>query len=197
MRTNILSFVLSSENRKKIVQTLLEYPRRQWSCSALEDITRLSHPTVFRTLQGLVYFGLLKSLKINRKDLLYQLVKDSLWIPELEKILYIEKITAAKIAVAFVRSVKSLPIKSIVLYGSAVKGNMATTSDIDILIIIDKKSSEVETKIFDRAGELSSKFNRTISPTIMTLREINQEKKKQFIVSVRENMEVLYGKASF
>ncbi len=180
-----------------IVRTILNHPQRQWSCSALEDSTRLPHATVFRTLQGLVYFGLLKSFKMNRKDLLYQLVKDSLWIPELGKILDIEKITAAKIAAAFVRSLKSLPVKSIVLYGSAVKGNMTAASDIDILIIIDKKSPEVETRIFDRAGELSSKFNRTISPTIMTLREINQEKKKQFMVSVRENMEVLYGKASF
>ena len=95
MRTNILSFVLASENRKDIVETLFEYPKRQWSCYTLEDLTKIPHATVFRTLKGLLNFGILKSIRINKKDVLYELVSSPL-SNELKKIIDIEKITTKK-----------------------------------------------------------------------------------------------------
>ncbi|MEK6869384.1 MAG: nucleotidyltransferase domain-containing protein [Nanoarchaeota archaeon] len=196
MRTDVLSFVLSSENRKSIVRTLFEYPKRQWSCSALEDLTKKPHATVFRTLNGLLNFGILKSIKVNKKDVLYELV-DSPLSKQLKKIIDIGKITAKKIVDKFVNKIKSKKIYSILLYGSTIKGNLRPESDIDLLIILNRHDKIAEEKIFNIAAELSSKSNKTISAVIMDIKEINKEKNGQFIKSVKANMEPIYGKKPF
>ena len=189
-------FALGSENRKKIVITLFRYPRRQWSCSGVEEITKIPHATVFRTMQGLEKYGLLKSTRINKKDILYELTESPLG-KELVRLARIEEIIARNMAKEFVRKVKSKQIVSIILYGSTVKGAVKPESDIDILVVIDKHSEIQERKINDIAAELSSKYNKTIAPTIMTLEEVKNEKEGQFIKSVKEMSEILYGKESF
>lgn len=197
MRTNIIPFVLVSENRKLIVKTMLDYPKRQWSCSALEDLTNIPHATVFRALKGLKELGALKSIKLNRKDIAYELVYDSPLLKELEKIINIEKLTANKIANDFIRRIKAKNIKSAVLYGSGAGGELKSDSDIDILIVLDKHIKSKEEEIQDIAADFSSKLNRTISVNIMDAAELKKEKDSQFIKSVQGNMELLYGKKLF
>lgn len=196
MRTDAISFVLSSENRKRIAKTIFEYPKRQWGCSTLEDLTKIPHATVFRTLTGLRDFGILKSTKINKKDILYELVNSPL-SRELEKIIYVEKITSKKILSEFINKVKSKSIYSIILYGSVVKGNIKPESDIDVLIILNKHNKILEEKILNAAADISSKSNKTISAVIMDVKEINKEKNSQFIKSIKANMDVIYGKKPF
>ena len=196
MRTDIISFVLGSENRKRIIVTIFEYPKRQWSCSTLEDLAKASHTTVFRTLHGLREFGILKSTKINKKDIIYELVNSPL-AKELERIINIDKITAKKIAKDFINKIKSKNIISAVLYGSSVKGSLKPESDIDILIILDNHNKILEEKILNIAANLSSNVNKTISAVIMDMKDINKGGKSIFIKSVSDNMEVLYGKKPF
>lgn len=191
-----MSFVLSSENRKSIVRTLFEYPKRQWSCSALEDLTKISHATVFRTLNGLLNFGILKSIKINKKDIIYELVSSPL-SKELKKVLHIENAAAKKILSEFLKKIKSKSIYSIVLYGSFVEGSIKPESDIDVLIILGAHDKILEEKILDIAASMSSKSNKTISAVIMDIKEISEEKNSQFIKSVQDNMELIYGKKPF
>lgn len=192
-----MSFVVGSENRKEIVKTLLAYPKRQWSCSALEELTKISHATTFRTLQRLQEFGLLKSIKINRKDLLFELVKESFWVKELNRIINLERTTARKIARSFAERIKSKEINAIILYGSTVKDELKPESDIDLLIITKKQNQALEKKIQDKAAEFSSKWNKSLSTTIIDLGAIQKEKESPFIRSVKEKMEVLYGKEPF
>ena len=191
----MLSFVLGSENRKKIVQTLLAYPKRQWSCSTLEDVTKISHATVFRTLQGLTKFGLLKSFKINKKDILYEIASDSPWVDELARVLNIEQNLARDIAKTFIKHIKKHPIRAVILYGSAVKGPMKPESDIDLLVVVEKHDAQLEQTIHDKTGEVSSRMNKTLSITILDVHETRQ--KTPFTTSVQAHMEVLYGKSPF
>jgi len=197
MRTNIISFVSSSENRKIIVKTIFEYPRRQWSCSTLEELTKIPHATVFRTLNGLKEFSILKSTKINRKDMIYELVNDSPMTQEIKRIMDIEKIAAKKSANKLIEHIRTEQIVSAVLYGSSISGDIKPESDIDILIVLNKHDEPLEKEILNTAAELSSKINKTVSVTIMDLKEIRQEKNSQFIKSVKSNMETLYGKITF
>ena len=137
MRTDILSFVLASENRKNIVKTILEYPKRQWSCSAMEDLIKMPHATVYRTLAGLKGFGILKLTKINKKDVIYELAKSPL-TKELERALNIARIASKEIAKNFANRIKSKGIQSVILYGSSLKGKLKPESDIDVLVAIKK-----------------------------------------------------------
>lgn len=196
MRTDILSFILSSENRRKIGKLIFEYPKRQWSCSALEDLTKLPHATVFRALKGLVQHGLLKQSRINKKDLIYELVDSQLSV-ELQRALNLERIAARSIAMDFVGRIKPKGVKAAVLYGSSVKGDLKPESDIDVIVAVEKEDKNLKKEILDIASAVSSKSNKTVSATIMSAKELQMEKNSQFLKSVKENMEVLYGKSPF
>ena len=197
MKKNIGAFVLGSENRKKIVQTLLEYPDRQWSCTSMEQTAKLSHATVFRTLNGLVTFGLLKTTKINKRDILYEFCKKSPVVKELMSILNSQQNSLRETIHDFIEKIKKKNVLSIVLYGSVVKKVIVPESDIDLLIILKKADPVLEQKTLADASKYSADINKTISPTIITVSEFSKEKNGQFFQSVKQAMEVLYGKNPF
>ncbi len=193
MKSDVISFILNSENKKKIMRTIFEHPKRQWSCYALEDLTKISHATVFRTLAGLKEFGMLKSFKINKKDIVYELPKNPI-TKEIEKILDIGRLASKKIAKDFSRKIKSGKIFSIILYGSSVKGKIELESDIDILIVLNKHDKVFERELLNKAAGYSSEVNRSISLVIMDRLEVKKEKNSQFLKNIKEAMEILYGK---
>lgn len=200
MVTNIISYIMSSEPRIKIVKTLLEYDTRIWSCYWVEDTTKLPHATVYRVIEKLVEFGLLRTERINKRDIIYRLVIDSPYVKELKRILDIDRIIAKEIAETVVKQIKKAKIndiKCIMLYGSSVKGNMKPNSDIDILIFLKKLKKKIEKEIQDIAAEYSYITNKAISVMTMDLKEIEKEKDQQFLKSVKEDIVVLYGKAPF
>ncbi len=197
MAATIFEFIAGSESRKKIIETLFQYPRRQWSCSMLEDATKLPHATVFRTMRGCVKYGLLKSIKINRKDIIFELVKDSPLVKEINNILTLDTRIAKKIAEAFVEKIKNKEIYSIVLYGSSITGLIKPDSDIDLLVVIKKRDKHLEKQVHDSAADISLKMNKTIALLIMEKKDMVKEKKTQFITSVQSAYEVLYGEDPF
>lgn len=196
-RTNLLKYILISEKRKDILKKILEFPKRQWSCSALEEQTGLPHATVFRVLHSLKEYGLLRTTRINKKDILYELVEENPFINELTRLLYADKITAKEIALEFTQIINKQNVVSILLYGSSVKGDILPESDIDILIVLQRDSKEKSKEIYDAAAELSSRKNKTIAVVIMNAKELQKEKQMQFLRSVQEANEVLYGKNPF
>ena len=197
MRTNILAYVLGTPHRQTIVRTLLEYPKRQWSCTHLEEITKLPHATVFRCLRGLRDFGMFKSYRINKKDLIYELVPEWPFLPQLQRSLTLDQDIAKTIAQRCIKEIKSPYIKAAILYGSSVHGHMKPESDIDILLTVSKHDVEKDYQIYDQATGISSNINKTISIVIMDLPEIKKEKDSPFLTSIREKNEVLYGKIPF
>jgi len=162
----------------------------------MEEITKIPHATAFRTLKGLQYHGILKSVKLNKKDILYELVT-SPRTKELKRVLYAEEAAARKIALQFVKKIKSKNIHSVLLYGSSAKRTMHPESDIDVLVIMKQHDPSLKNKILDIAGEFSSRINETIAVTIMSMKEFHKGGKSKFLQSIKSFNEVLYGKNPF
>jgi len=97
----------------------------------------------------------------------------------------------------FIEKIKKKNVLSIVLYGSVVKKVIVPESDIDLLIILKKADPVLEQKTLADASKYSADINKTISPTIITVSEFSKEKNGQFFQSVKQAMEVLYGKNPF
>lgn len=193
MRTNLLGYVLSSENRKKIVQTLLEYPKRQWACSSLEDAAKQSHATVFRVMAELAGYGILRQFRLGKKMVIFELVPSPL-LSQVKIALGAEKQALVKIAQEFVRKIKQKNPEMVVLYGSVAENRIKSGSDLDLFILLQKPNKLLEEFIFNQAGNLSLKYNYTLSPIIMDKVEFKKlaKKKDKFILNVMKG-EILYG----
>ena len=72
-----------------------------------------------------------------------------------------------KIAVEeFAQRLRNLPLGKIIkviLFGSAVRGEAKSDSDIDVLVVIDKNSWELKKLISDIAAEINLKYDVVLS----------------------------------
>ena len=83
-------------------------------------------------------------------------------------------------------------LDSVVLFGSYANGTASKDSDIDILILAKNKSS-----INKKIKELYAKYGREISVIMLTPRELEQQKQKEFVKEIIKNHYVLYGSEKF
>ena len=63
------------------------------------------------------------------------------------------------------------------LFGSKARGDSYKESDIDILIVLKRKTKEKEDFILDLTGELLRKYRVLISPIIFSKKEVLKYKK--------------------
>lgn len=195
VRTNAIGYILSSPQRRRIVRTLFKYSGRLWSCSDLEHLAETPHATTFRTLYELSDLNILDSQKVSKKNIVFK-IRESPLVKELKKLAFLEQTIAKKIAKEFIKAIKAEKIISAYLYGSTVTGNLHPHSDIDILIILEKHDKRKERRIQEIASEISYEKNKVISTLFIDKQEIEKVRETQFIKSVKENRELLYGKES-
>lgn len=79
------------------------------------------------------------------------------------------------------------------IFGSKVKGNFTEDSDIDILIIVKKRTLDVMDMVAGIASELMLKYNLPISPVVFSEYEykVNANMSSPFILNVESEGIVL------
>mgnify|MGYP001602745500 CR=1 FL=1 len=195
MRTNLLGYALGSESRRKVVQTILEYPKRQWTCSSLEEAAKINHATVFRMLAELRKYGIMRQFKLSRKMVVFELVPSPL-TNQIKIAFRAEKQALVGIAKEFAAGIKAKKPLLVILYGSVAQDKIKPGSDIDLFVLLRKPDKAVEEFVYNQAGKISLKYNQTLSPVILTEKEFKRliKKKDKFISNVMEG-EVIYGKS--
>ncbi|MBI4139853.1 nucleotidyltransferase domain-containing protein [Candidatus Woesearchaeota archaeon] len=192
-------FLSGTGNWKLVFEAIASSPTRHWSCSSVEEVTGLSHATVFRALQKCKELGIVKTSRINKRDIIYDFVSSPL-TTEVEHLLTLHSRIARSVAKKFVAGLKRKKysdIQSVLLYGSTVKKKRNYDSDIDLLIIIKKRNSREEKKIQDLAAEYSYKANITLSVVILSQKEFKKERNMLFLQDIQKKYEVLYGTNPF
>ncbi len=195
MRTT-LHALLASENGRRIIQELVARPRMLWSCAAMEDATGIPHASVFRAFRVLAGYGVLSQQKVNRRDLVFELVRSPL-TDNLAAALRLQEEAAASIARTFAASVRKLSVSAVVLFGSAAAGHMKQDSDIDILVVLERRNPALERRIHGHAAGLSAEMNQTVSVVVFGKAELARERRGAFLTSVRKDMVLVHGTDPF
>lgn len=58
-------------------------------------------------------------------------------------------------------------IEKVILYGSAARGELGEESDIDVLVVVDKKDRRIVKEIEALAVKTMKRINRLVSPLIL------------------------------
>ncbi len=85
-------------------------------------------------------------------------------------------------------------ILKIIAYGSRVRGDFREDSDLDVLVVVDKKDREIKEKIIDIFYEYELKEEIPFSPLIFSLEEflINEKIGSPFIKNIKDEGVVIY-----
>ena len=91
-----------------------------------------------------------------------------------------------------VESINSENVLTIVLFGSYAKGNQTKESDVDILILAERKFNIDKT-----TKELYAKYGKEINVLVMTPEDFKKQKDKAIIEEMIKNHYVLHGTENF
>jgi len=159
----------------------------------------MSPSSTHKTLQDMKKEGLINA-KRKGNAILYKLQEDNYVVKKLlqplfekEKSIYSDIILLIKKHLLNAKS----DIVLIAVFGSVIRKEETSRSDMDILILLKKKSGKrILNKLLSKMHvEMVKKFGLAIAPYVMTKSEIKQKysKKLPIIKSILDNNELIYG----
>lgn len=191
----LIEDILGKKNNVKVLRHLIKHKNWQFNITELAKDIYINKGALSRLIDDLEKKNI---IKVNKKGKikLFSINKENLFIkniiiPLFEK----EDIFYYEILDKFAQKIKNNAI-SIIAYGSVVSKEIKLTSDIDILVIIDKKSKVLENKI----NKLKNEFlddDMLLRVDLINIKELRKlyKTKEPFMISLIKNHKILYGKS--
>lgn len=195
-----LDRILGSTTKVKALSVLISNPRREFLENELAKESGSSVSEINRQMGELVSSGLVMMKKVGKAKVYQINTKHFLYNP-MKKLFIDLQGVYREIASKLVSRLRKHKPRTILLFGSLARGKIRSDlvkepSDIDILVIADKKDVE---KIKDEMiryinSEVSLRYGIAIYPVVLSVEEyLKGLKQDQFIIDVHAKGEVLYG----
>jgi len=168
-RTDPLGRVL---RHRRIVEALLANPKRRFTVRELSIQARTPYATTWRTVEELRALGALTSERVGTSQCL-SVNEDSALLRDLDRIRSLELSPHRAAAREFARLLEDIsPVKKAVLFGSAAEGVEAAGSDVDIAVVLSRKSKRAMDRIYGAATEVQDRTGMKVGPLIVTPQEL-------------------------
>lgn len=180
----MLSALISSGTRRKILTQFLSHPDEKYYVRQLAVILGVSVGTIHRELIRLQDSGILNSDNVGNLRF-FSVNKASPVFKELKQIIFKTEGVQGRLE-AELKNLKGL--KAAFIYGSFAKGEENAHSDIDLFLLGDISEDELIQKISGLEGE----FDREINFTIYTVSDFKKEMKRggSFLSDVIKNPKI-------
>lgn len=191
----LIERILGKKNNIRVLRHLIKHKNWQFNITELAKDIYINKGVLSRLIDDLEKENI---IKVNKKGKikLFSINKENLFIkkiiiPIFEK----EDIFYYDILDKFVKKIKK-DVISIIGYGSVISKEIKLTSDIDVLVIIDKKNKILEDKI----NKLKKEFldnDLLLRVDLINIKELGKlyKTKEPFMKSLIKNHKVLYGKS--
>jgi len=167
------------------------------------DIARragVSHPRAIRVLASLNGQGLVTVQRLPRRDL-YRLNRRHVLAPELLRLIAREPHLKFELLAMVAKELRNraLPVTEARIFGSATRGAMTSTSDIDLALVTSRKGvpvveaamQQISEKVYARFG---TRLNVLVgAPSLQSLARSGQGSRSVWQTIRREGIDVLSG----
>lgn len=159
-------YLPKSEKELKVIETLMEYPDRDWGLSDISEESEVSKTTVWRAVNRLEERNFVSTSEIGKSKLVK--VKNRKVLKRILKVSRSEIEELEEVAEKFVEEVGEIDgVKKCVLFGSVARGTADLNSDVDLLILIQEGDEKTEDEISQIAERISSEESVRIMPDVM------------------------------
>ena len=174
----MLKTIFGSKTRINILKLFIFNPKREYYVREIERLIKTSFDLVRRELIHLETIGLLKS-RVSGKQKYYTLNTEHMLFPEFKSMI----LKTAGIGDIIQGAIKNRnDILVAFIYGSYAKDTENGESDIDLFVIGDISSTDLQVSV----SEVESQTKREINPTVYSSKEFKEKykAKNHFILSV-------------
>ncbi len=193
---NILDEIFGNKTKVRLLRAFFMYPEKEFTESELERIAEIPQASVHRNAKCLIDNGLLDRKRIGKANL-FSLNKEHILYPLLNSNFSEEKNVLVELKNMISEAVKSLvQVEIVVLFGSIIKGMERSDSDIDIFILCEGETSELEDKLKDMTNIYQNKFGNPVSLMIKNKLEL-QDLKTMSIYNEIISGETIFRKEGF
>jgi predicted nucleotidyltransferase len=164
----MLDELLGSTVRAKVLGWLFSHPDERYYVRQLESLLGCDATNISRELTKLAAMGILSSRTEGRQKY-YQANRDCPIYPELRGL----AIKTAGLADELRKALRDLGgrILAACVYGSLARGEVNSTSDVDVLVVGEASFAEVVSAL----GPAQDKVGREINPTVYPVEEFRQK----------------------
>ncbi len=193
---DVLSGLIDSKSKSKLLPKLLELPDTSFSVSELARLAGLSKASASVIVSKWQEAGLVLAEQQGRNKLVSLNSKFYL-LPELKRIFEKTK-NFQKPLLDHLRSMSSLKnpkVKAVVVFGSRVGTDFLHASDLDVLIVIESKNSSLAERIVEEFIGVSKKTGVRFSPILLDKMEIQirWKEKDHFIRNLLGTGKIIKG----
>lgn len=174
----MLKTILGSKTRINILKLFVFNPKTEYYVREIERLIKTSFDLVRRELIHLETIGLLKS-RVSGKQKYYTLNTGHMLFPEFKSMI-LKTVGIGDIIQGAIKNRSDILIAFI--YGSYAKDTENAESDIDLFVIGDISSADLQESI----SEVESQTKREINPTVYSPKEFKEKykAKNNFVLSV-------------
>lgn len=164
---NVLEEVFGTGERVKVLRVLTRYPK-EFTSRELSGYCGVSVRGVIDILTIFERYGFVKSRRVG-KSILWKVDEDNyltkwLILPTFE----VERDIVDHLKRRISTMVRRFPVQKAVIYGSVARGDERPDSDIDLLLVLEKKGKWVEELQDKLRGEILKLFGNTLSILVCT-----------------------------
>src|SRR3990172_8909379 len=157
---------------RRIVEALLVNPKRRFTIRELSIQARTSYATTWRTVEELRALGALTAERVGTSQYL-SVNEDSALLADLERIRSLELSPHRAAAREFAQRVAGVPqVKKAVLFGSVAERRETAGSDVDIAVVLSRRTKRAVDRIYDVASEVQDRTRMKVVPMIITREEL-------------------------
>jgi len=157
---------------RRILEALLANPRRRFTIRELSIEAQTPYATTWRTVEDLRTLGAATAERVGTSQYLSVNV-DSPLVRDLDKIRSLELSPHRSVARDFARRLAEVPqVEKAVLFGSVAEGREEAGSDVDVAIVLSRKTAPVMERIYGIVSKLQDRTGMKVVPLPITASEL-------------------------
>lgn len=189
---DFLEVLLGSKVKLRVLRTLWRYRGKEFTVRELARFLNLSHMGVRKVLRDLEGMNVIRIVAVGRSHTI-RLNVDSYAGGIVEEIFKLEDGILEELTSLLRKGLGRAEVVSAAIFGSVVEKKERPLSDIDLLIVTDRRE-KVEEVVSKLQGQVATRFGNTLSSHYLSEREFKEKRGMLLIKRIMENHVLILGK---
>lgn len=160
---------------KGVIDVLFSIPGRRLTIRELSIEAGSSYATTWRLVNALISMGALRSEVVGPSRLI-SINETSPIIADLKGLKDIDLFPHRKVAERFAELLRRIPsVQKVILFGSVAEGRATADSDIDIAVVMKRRSEKAMGKAYDTAAAIQDETGMTVVPIRILTKELESD----------------------
>ncbi len=189
---DFLEAMLGSKVRIRVLRTLWRYPEKEFTVRELAKFLGISHTGIRKVLGDLEDMNVV-SVRTLGRSFAFRLNVISYTSDIVGRMFEMEREALSELRKVLRGRLESPLVTSVALFGSIVEGKETPRSDVDLLIVTDRRT-EVEDVVAELQKDVSERFGTSISAYYTSEKDLRKKHKEPPIKQALENHMLIFGK---